>query len=252
MIGIFDSGSGGLTVLHAIREVLPSADVMYFGDIKNAPYGSRSQEELSVLTIHALKLLENRGATNFVSACNSVSASLALSVLDVFTEKEMQIIEMVGPTVSYFRGSNAKILLCATPATIKSTIYQNAFGMIDIPLATVACQNLAGAIEFGKSKEEIRGIILESFKDRDVAAFDILVLACTHYPLVADIFQELFPNIVIFDPALAVAERVEKKFWPQEAGSGTTHFLISKESAQFKTFVERLFPHMQYTLEVVE
>src|SRR5271165_3119459 len=120
MIGIFDSGSGGLTVLHAIRQVLPSADVIYFGDIKNAPYGSRSQEELSVLTIQALKLLENRGATNFVSACNSVSASLALSVLDVFTEKEMQIIEMVGPTVSYFKGSAARILLCATPATIRS------------------------------------------------------------------------------------------------------------------------------------
>lgn len=252
MIGIFDSGSGGLTVLHAIREVLPSADVMYFGDIKNAPYGSRSQDELSVLTIHALKLLEKRGATNFVSACNSVSASLALSVLDVFTQKEMQIIEMVGPTVSYFRGSSAKMLLCATPATIRSGIYQNAFGMIDIAVAAVACQNLAGAIEFGKSKEEIRGIIAESFKDCAVEEYDVLVLACTHYPLVTEVFTELFPNIVIFDPALAVAERVEKKFWPQESGTGATTVLISKESPQFKAFVERLFPKMQYTLEVVE
>ena len=252
MIGIFDSGSGGLTVLHAVRQVLPSADVVYFGDIKNAPYGSRSQEELSVLTIQALKLLEHRGATNFVSACNSVSASLALSVLDVFTEKEMQIVEMVGPTVSYFKGSNAKILLCATPATIRSGIYQNAFGMIDIPIATVACQNLAGAIEFGKSTEEIRGIILDNFKGVEMSQFDVLVLACTHYPLVMDIFAELFPNLTIFDPALAVAERVEKKFWPQEAGAGRTTFLISQASVPFKGFVERLFPHMQYTLEVVE
>jgi len=252
MIGIFDSGSGGLTVLHAVRQVLPSADVVYFGDIKNAPYGSRSQEELSVLTIQALKLLEKRGATNFVSACNSVSASLALSVLDVFTEKEMQIIEMVGPTVSYFKGSSAKILLCATPATVASGIYQNAFGMIDMPITAVACQQLAGAIEFGKSADEIRGIIVENFKGVDVSQFDILVLACTHYPLVMDIFKELFPNMAIFDPALAVAERVEKKFWPQESGTGATHFLISKESPQFKAFVERLFPNMQYALEVVE
>ena len=252
MIGIFDSGSGGLTVLHAIREALPSADVVYFGDIKNAPYGSRSQEELSVLTIQALKLLEHRGATNFVSACNSVSASLALSVLDVFTEKEMQIIEMVGPTVSYFKGSTARILLCATPATIRSGIYQNAFGMIDMPITALACQNLAAAIEFGKSKNEIRDSILENFKETDVSQFDILVLACTHYPLVMDVFEELFPNVSLFDPALAVAERVEKKFWPQEAGSGTTTFLISQDSAPFKAFVERLFPNMQYTLEVVE
>ena len=252
MIGIFDSGSGGLTVLHAIRQVLPSADVIYFGDIKNAPYGSKSQEELSQLTIKALKLLEKRGATNFVSACNSVSASLALSVLDVFTQKEMQIIEMVGPTVSYFKGSTAKILLCATPATVASGIYQNAFGMIDISVDTVACQNLAGAIEFGKSKEEILAIIVENFKDRTVGEYDVLVLACTHYPLVADIFAELFPNIVIFDPALAVAERVEKKFWPQESGSGDTHFVTSQDSGPFKAFIAKLFPSMQYTLEVVE
>ena len=252
MIGIFDSGSGGLTVLHAIRQVLPSADVVYFGDIKNAPYGSRSQEELSQLTIRALKLLEKRGATNFVSACNSVSASLALSVLDVFTQKEMQIIEMVGPTVSYFKDSGAKILLCATPATIRSGIYQNAFGMIDSTVDTVACQNLAGAIEFGKSKEEIRDIIVENFKQVDVSQYAVLVLACTHYPLVESIFAELFPNIVIFDPALAVAERVEKKFWPQESGSGTTHFLTSQASEPFVAFIKKLFPNMQYTLEVVE
>lgn len=252
MIGIFDSGSGGLTVLHAIRQVLPSADVVYFGDIKNAPYGSRSQEELSTLTVQALKLLQNHGATNLVSACNSVSASLALSVLDVFTNKEMQIIEMVGPTVSYFRGTAAQLLLCATPATIRSGIYQNAFRMVDIEVAPVPCNDLAGAIEFGKSREEIRGIILENFKEIKMSKFEVLVLACTHYPLVADIFAELFPNIVIFDPALAVAERVEKKFWPQESGNGRTTFLISKDSAPFKAFVGHLFPGMHYELEVVE
>jgi glutamate racemase len=64
MIGIFDSGSGGLTVLRAIREARPSCDVLYFGDIKNAPYGGKSHEELSKLTINALKLLRKRGATN--------------------------------------------------------------------------------------------------------------------------------------------------------------------------------------------
>jgi glutamate racemase len=164
----------------------------------------------------------------------------------------MQIIEMVGPTVSYFRGSDAKILLCATPATIRSGIYQNAFRMIDIEVTAVPCEDLAGAIEFGKSEEEIRGIIAESFKNISIGSFDVLVLACTHYPLVLDTFKELFPNLFIFDPALAVAERAEKKFWPQEAGSGKTTFLISRDSPQFKVFVERLFPNMQYELEVVE
>src|SRR4051812_29736626 len=122
MIGIFDSGSGGLTVLKAIRDVLPSADVLYMGDIKNAPYGSRSREELSKLTVEAIKLLQARGANRIVSACNSVSASLAVSIFDIFSLDSTQLIEMVGPTVASFKGSNARILLCATPATVDSGI----------------------------------------------------------------------------------------------------------------------------------
>ncbi len=253
MIGIFDSGSGGLTVLHAIREVLPSADVVYFGDIKNAPYGGKSHEELSKLTVHSLKLLRKRGATNLVSACNSVSASLALSIFDAFDIAPTQMIEMVGPTASYFRGSDARILLCATVATIASGIYQNAFDMLDLQIQTVAIPALAGAIEFGKSPDELRTIIAEAFAPVDFSGVDVLVLGCTHYPLALEIFKEVVPSTIdIFDPALAVAERVEKKFWPQESGMGTTTFLISKESAPFRAFVERLFPNMHYTLEVVE
>lgn len=253
MIGIFDSGSGGLTVLHAIREVLPSADVVYFGDIKHAPYGGKSHEELSKLTVNALKLLRKRGATNLVSACNSVSASLALSIFDAFDIAPTQMIEMVGPTASYFKGSSARVLLCATVATITSGIYQNAFEMLDIPLDTLAIPDLAGAIEFGKSREELQAIIARAFAGVDWSAYDVLVLGCTHYPLALGVFKEVVPQTVgIFDPALAVAERVEKKFWPQESGSGTTRFLISKESGPFIAFVERLFPGMQYELEVVE
>ena len=68
-----------------------------------------------------------------------------------------------------------------------------------------------------------------------------------------DIFKEVVPSRVnIFDPATAVAERAKKQFWPQEVGNGTTSFLISQESSQFKTFVEKLFPAMQYELKVVQ
>jgi glutamate racemase len=253
MIGIFDSGSGGLTVLHAIRDVLPSSDVLYFGDIKNAPYGGKTHQELSKLTVNSLKLLRKRGATNLVSACNSVSASLALSIFDAFDLTQTQMIEMVGPTASYFKGADARILLCATVATITSGIYQNAFEMLDLNIQTAAIPALAGAIEFGKGKDELRTIITEAFKDINWDSIDVLVLGCTHYPLALEIFKEVVPpQVGIFDPALAVAERVEKKFWPQESGSGATTFLISQDSAPFRDFVKRLFPNTQYTIEVVE
>lgn len=234
MIGIFDSGSGGLTVLKAIRERIPSADVVYFGDIKNAPYGSKSNSELSVLTVRAIELLQKRGAESIVSACNSVSASLAVSLFDALSLAPTQLIEMVGPTVSSFKNSSARLLLAATPATIESEIYQNAFRMIGKDVETVAIPDLAPAIEFGNSEKEIEQIIRDAFAEVPLQNFDVLILACTHYPLVQHLFERVLGSLPLYDPALAVGERVKKQLWPREVADGTTHFIISKDSQTFR------------------
>ncbi len=253
MIGIFDSGSGGLTVLRAIREVLPSADVLYFGDIQNAPYGSKSPEELTALTIRAIQLLKVGNATTIVSACNSTSASLAVSLFDALDISSTELIEMVGPTVAYFKGSSERILLCATPATVRSGIYQNAFRMIGKDITPLAIPELAGAIEFGASTGKIQEIIRESFSNVPLAKFDVLILGCTHYPLALKQFVEVLgPSIQLFDPAVAVAERVEKLCWPKETGESQTRFLVSKKSEPFERWVAELCPRITPSIEVVE
>jgi glutamate racemase len=240
-------------VLRAIKDRLPHSDVLYFGDIKNAPYGEKSREELSALTVQAIEFLQKNGATSIVSACNSLSASLAVSLYDAFEISPQHLIEMVGPTVAFFRKSPSRLLLCATPATIKSGIYQNAFTMIHKEVTAVAIPDLAGAIEFGKLPREQEEIIREAFKDIDIKNFDALVLACTHYPLELEAFRNVLgPTIHFFDPAEAVAERVERQFWPREAGEGAMRFVISKDSAQFRNFIEKLFPDDEYEVEVVE
>jgi glutamate racemase len=252
MIGIFDSGSGGLTVLRALRTELPSADVVYFGDIKNAPYGARSQKELSQLTVAAIRRLRERGAERIISACNSVSASLALSLLNASAIKAESVVEMVGPTVAYFAGVDTRIALCATEATVRSGMYENAFYMIGKEPTCIAIPELAGLIEFGGSRAEIKQAI-ETALAPHRATYDVLILACTHYPIVADVFKEVVDSkVILFDPAFAVAERAKKLFWPQEVGNGTTTFLLSQESAQFVHHVETLLPGLTYKLEVVE
>jgi len=252
MIGIFDSGSGGLTIMRAVREVLPTCDIVYFGDIAHAPYGSKSQEELSRYTAESLALLKKRGAERIISACNSVSASLALSLFDAFNLEPGDIIEMVGPTVSYFKHSKARILLCATPATIRAGIYQNAFRMVGHDVVAVPIPDLAGAIEFAESEERQRSLITEAFKDIDWNKYDVLILACTHYPLALKLFKEIVPpGVVIFDPAIAVAERAHKQFWPQEVRDTKTQFLISQDSDRFRNLIAELFPNTHYEIEVV-
>lgn len=252
MIGIFDSGSGGLTVLKAIREVMPSTDILYFGDIKNAPYGSKSNSELSVLTVRAIELLQKRGANSIVSACNSVSASLAVSLFDALSLTPDSLIEMVGPAVSYFKNSSARLLLAATPATIQSEIYQNAFRMIGKEVEAIAVPDLAAAIEFGSSEEEIEQIIRDVFKGVQLENFDAVVLACTHYPLVTHVFKRVLGAVHLFDPAVAVGERVKRKLWPREVGDGTTHFIISKDSEPFRDRVAQLALGGEFTVEVLD
>jgi len=219
---------------------------VYFGDILNAPYGSKTRTELSGLTIRALQLLKAEGATKIISACNSVSASLAVSLYDAFSIAPSSLIEMVGPTVSYFKGSQARICVCATPATIESGIYQDAFRMMDIEVSVVAMPSLAGSIEFGGDIDvQIQSAFARS------SHFDVLILACTHYPLVIKHFESALPGVMIFDPAVAVAERARAQFWPQEVGDGTTRFIISTDSARFRGLVAELFPKEKYAIEVL-
>ena len=248
MIGIFDSGSGGLSVLKAIRQVMPRADVVYFGDIKNAPYGLKTQDELSVLTEHAISLLHEEKADHIVSACNSVAASLVISLSDRIASASSDIIEMVGPTVAHFRDSSKRLALCATPATIRSSIYQNAFQLIGQDVQYIAIADLAGAIESGASHTEIQDIIHASFVGRE--GFDTLILACTHYPLVRQAFEKALPRVSIFDPSMVVAERVFNAFPQEVEGSGITRFLISQESVCFRAFVAAFFNEKTYTIEV--
>jgi glutamate racemase len=249
MIGIFDSGSGGLTVLKAIRERLPKADIVYFGDIKNAPYGVRSIEELSELTVRAIELLQKEGAENIVSACNSVSAAIAASLADTLPK---QLVEMVGPTVNAFKESPAKILLVATPATISSEIYQNAFKMIGKEIEVLPIEPLAGQIEFGASDAEIEDTIRKTFEDVDLTGVDTLLLGCTHYPLVRDIFERVVPGIEILDPATAVAARVAEQMGASEEGTGSTRFLISRDSEPFRRRIAQMLPATNYIIRVLE
>lgn len=252
MIGIFDSGSGGLTVLRAIREALPSTDVVYFGDIKNAPYGTKSREELSHLTADAIRFLLTKKADRIVSACNSVSASLAVSLFDIFSLEYGEVIEMVGPTVSHFKNSPARILAIATPATVESGIYQDAFRMIGKEVTMLPLPELAGAIEFGAPTEKLRALLKKDLGGVRFSDYDVLVLACTHYPLIVSLLREIVPETcVIFDPAYAVAEQAKRKFWPQEVGEGKTLFYISSESEQFRARVAELFGEAHYAIEVV-
>ena len=248
MIGFFDSGSGGLSVLSHFRKLAPQAGVLYFGDILNAPYGEKSAEELAALTELGVEVLRSRGATAIVSACNSVSPSILAGA-----SGELPFVEMTTPTASYIRQfAGKKFLVLATPATVASRIYENALKGI-VELDSLGVPGLAGAIEFNEPEEKIASILLEALTQKQGQVYDGVILACTHYPLalstLAPIIKDQFGDIAIIDPGEPVAADAANAF--EAHGGGVMRFLISKESEPFRARLKNLFPDGSYTVEVI-
>ncbi len=248
MIGFFDSGSGGLSVLSHFRRLSPLTDVVYFGDVKNAPYGEKSAEELATLTVAGVDVLRKRGATAVVSACNSVSTSILAGAAG-----ELPFVEMTAPTAEFMKQhSGKKFLLIATPATIFSGIYTRALlGIVEAEFLSVP--DLAGAIEFGESDETIQKILLRALLEKKSNQYDGVILGCTHYPLalgvIAPLLTENCGTSLVVDPGLPVAEEAVKRF--AEEKEGTTTFLISKENKAFRQKAATLFPGKKYDIEII-
>lgn len=247
MIGIFDSGSGGLSVLRALRAVAPNADVVYFGDLGNAPYGPRSKDELAQFVKAGMQCLEEHGATEIIAACNSISYSVLAGAAG-----HERLIEMTRPTARMMRAHAGKrVLLLATQATVESGIYREALWSI-VDLDELPVPHLASAIENEKKDDEIAAIVREALTTRAGKQYDQILLGCTHYPLVSDIIAREAESIlgvnVLIDPADAVAKEAAERFCV--TGKGEVHFCISKDSHGFRNRISPLFLETTCTLEV--
>ncbi len=252
MIGIFDSGVGGLSVLKEIKRLSPNIDIVYYGDIKNAPYGEKKLTELKKLTRQSIEILQKKGVKNIFSACNSVSVFM----LD-FKGKDLKIMEMIGPTVSGVikvgRIGNNGTAIFATPATINAGIYQREFLKNGFDIKTFPFPKLAGAIEFGEDLNKVEKIINKNIDGNNFQNISNIILCCTHYPFVKSIFQKVFDSrnikINIIDPSQIVAKKVIEEFG--EKGSGKLEFLISKESENFRNMITEIFKNYDYSIKVV-
>lgn len=253
MIGVFDSGSGGLSVLKAIRARAPLADIVYFGDLKNIPYGNKSREELDELTSLGLHVLIEHGATQIVSACNSVAMSTKGSCEACSLSPE-NVIEMVGPTVQDFTDGNARVLVLATKATIESEIYQREFRAVGIEADGVAVPNLVSLIEGEGGIAHMEEMVHDALSGVMNSDYTHVVLGCTHFPLVRNVFERvletLASDVILVDPAYSVAGAVAAQF--DITGHGTTRILVSAPSSTFETFVHTLFPEETHVVEIIE
>jgi glutamate racemase len=217
-VAVFDSGVGGLTVLHELLVSLPTEDFLYLGDTARFPYGERSQEELRSFAVEIADHLLAAGAKLLVVACNAAS-SAALDVLERHMSSigaDIDVIGVVAPATQLaVAGSRTgRIGLLATPATVASGAYERAVRAADVHvhLESVACPDLAPIIQGGfPFDERVVETVREYCAPLRAADVDTVILGCTHYPLVAPMLQRtLGRGVGLVTSGAGVARSVER------------------------------------------
>lgn len=239
-IGVFDSGLGGLSVLRALRERLPSADLHYLADSKYAPYGERSTDEIVQRSLAIAQTLLNAGAGILVVACNTATAHAVQALRGRWPDLPIVGVEPgVKPAVAL--SPLGRIGVMATPATIKSsrfaTLLERYAGQAHWHLQP--CPGLAAAIETHALTDPHLGEVARPFVDALLRAqVDTVVLGCTHYPLIADVLREQFgPAVRLVDTSAAVAEQAAKRYEASPLPSATS---IARLVIQTTGGIERL------------
>jgi len=213
-VAVFDSGVGGLTVLHECLVSLPHEDFLYLGDTARFPYGDRSPEELLGFARELGGVLLERGAKLLVVACNSATAA-ALPVLREELSDRVPVVGVVSPESRLAAAAtrNGRVGLIATPATVSSGAYARALTQMapDAELHTVASAELAPLIqEGGEVDHRTLACVEGACRPLKRAGVDTVILGCTHYPLVRPVLQrELGRGVTIVSSGEAIATEVE-------------------------------------------
>ena len=239
-IGIFDSGVGGLTVLHAILAALPREDIVYLGDTGRWPYGTKSAETITRYSRENVEFLVEKGIKMLVVACNAAS-SVALDTLRTQHTLPMVGVIRPGARAAVARSRNKRIGVIGTEATIASGAYTRALHALDpaLELYTRPCPLLVPLAEEGWTDGPIARAVVETYLGSlKNSGIDTLILGCTHYPLLKPVIAEVMGDGVALvdsaeETARAVAELLEARGLARRRGAGSTSFFVTDVADRF-------------------
>ncbi len=241
-IGVFDSGIGGMTVAHAIQELLPHESILYFGDTAHLPYGDKSPESIRHYAARIANFLIARECKMIVIACNTASAHASKIVRDICGPK-IPVVDVIDPVALYvskhYKGKNVGII--GTKGTISSKIYSKKIKLYEpeIKVSSKATPLLASLIEEGFFDNSIsRSVISNYLESQTLKGIDALVLGCTHYPLIRKEVEEFYNHQVeIIDSGSLVAAEVHQALKDNKGlanGMASHTFYVSDKTASFE------------------
>jgi glutamate racemase len=245
-VGIFDSGAGGLTVLHECLVTMPHEDFVYLGDGARCPYGPRPADEIARFAHEIASYLEALGVKLILAACNSATAA-ALPLL-----QERLSLPVVGVLAPEARAAvqvtrTRRIGVLATQATVASGRYTRAIQALDAGarVVEVACPKLVPLIEAGAAADGLAAAVREYAAPLKETAVDTVILGCTHYPLIRPVLERVLGRdmTLVFsaeETAREVAETLARKGVENERGrEGRCRFLTTGPAEEFRLLGER-------------
>jgi glutamate racemase len=250
-IGIFDSGIGGLTVAHAIKQILPHERLIYFGDTAHLPYGDKSAAAVQAYAIKITDLLISHGCKAIVIACNTAS-SVANDLLKEYAASKAKIINVVDPMVELVAKNEnpGTVGVIGTKGTVASGIYKSKLQNIQphLKVQELATPLLVPMIEEGFIHNKVSSEIIERYlSDATLIGIDQLVLGCTHYPLIkAEIDEYYKKSITLYDSSLVTAQYLKEYLVQIDMlNDGTEvsvdHFYISDFTQDFENSANYFF-----------
>jgi glutamate racemase len=245
-IGIFDSGAGGLTVLHECLVTMPYEDFVYLGDGARCPYGPRAQDEIRRFALEIAGYLEAAGVKLIVAACNSATAA---ALPELQERLEVPVVGVLAPEAhaAVQATRNRRIGILATEATVASGRYEEAVYALDAGARAVAqaCPRLVPLIEAAAPTEQIDAAVREYARPLKEADVDTVILGCTHYPLIRPVFERVFGRgtTLVFSAEETAREVVEtlarKGSGNDPTREGSCRFLTTGSPDEFRALGER-------------
>lgn len=256
-IGIFDSGIGGLTVAHKVKELMPNESMIYFGDIAHLPYGDKSAAAIQAYSVKVTDVLLNQGCKLILIACNSAS-SAAFDLVKEYVGSKAKVFNVIDPVVNHVAEnySNKKIGLIGTKQTVGSNVYEHKLKALNptVELKSLATPLLVPMIEEGYFENKISHEIIDNYLREDhLKGIEALILGCTHYPLVKNEISSFYGHkIDILDSASIVANRLKEYLnehnLSSESKKQKNRFLVSDKTASFEASA-KIFFHEEVNLE---
>jgi glutamate racemase len=237
VVGVFDSGFGGLTVLRSLLQRIPSSNYIYLGDTARLPYGAKSQATIARYAVESARFLEDRGCEYLVIACNTATA---LALEDIRRAVSVPVLGVIEPGAQAAKKTIAErggdVLVLATAATVQSHAYREACAAVGLRATEVACPLLVPLVEEGWTDHAVTREVLRIYLSEALAkcAPQAVLLGCTHYPLIAreieKTLRELGSEAVVIDSAEATAEAASAALDSEDEGSAL------KSAATFECF----------------